>query len=87
MFENQYIGIDDKNGFPIHNGDEIILYYKGDFVKCCIVYVPEWGMFAVKWSDGYINKWPINNEKSEVVQHTVFQRKQPTLFVSELKKK
>lgn len=83
MFENQYIGIQDKNGFDIHNGDEIIVYHKGDFVKCCIVYVPEWGMFAVKWPDGYINKWPIHNEKIEVVQPGIF--KKPKLFISESK--
>jgi hypothetical protein len=68
MFDKAFIGLNDSKGNPIHNGDHVILYYKGELVNCTIVYVPDSAMFCVQWPDGYINKWPINASKLTVVK-------------------
>lgn len=73
MFEKQIFGVKDKHGVLLHNGDKITYYYKGTYVTCEVIYVEDWGMFVVKWPDGYINKWQINEEKIEILYPTVFQ--------------
>ncbi len=66
LFKGQFIGMHDKNGRPIHEGDTVSFYYKGNMATCVIVYVPEWAMFCLQWPDGYKNKFPLNPEKYEV---------------------
>jgi hypothetical protein len=66
LFEGEYIGLNDKHGNPIHNGDRVRFYYKGEYVVCTIIY--SFGMFCLQWQDGYINKHPLNPEKYEIVK-------------------
>jgi hypothetical protein len=69
LFEKQFIGLRDKHANKIHEGDFVRFYHKGNFVDCEIVYLNEMAMFALKWPDGYINKFPISNsEKMEVIE-------------------
>ena len=67
LFAGEFIGMYDKNNNPIHEGCNVKLYYKGQFVTCKVVYVPEWAMFCLLWPDGYKNKFPLNPEKYEVI--------------------
>jgi hypothetical protein len=67
LFKGQFIGMFDKNGAPIHEGELVQFYYKGEFVTCKVIYVPEWAMFCLQWPDGYKNKFPMNPEKYQVV--------------------
>jgi hypothetical protein len=67
FFKGQFIGMFDMNGKPIHEGDSVELYYKGEFVTCKIIYVPDWAMFCLQWPDGYKNKFPMDPEKFQVV--------------------
>ena len=67
LFKGQFIGMFDKNGKPIHEGDAVEFYYKGEMVTCKVVYVAEWAMFCLQWSDGYKNKFPMNPEKYQVI--------------------
>jgi len=67
LFKGQFIGMVDMNGKPIHEGDSVQFYYKGEIVTCKIIYVPDWAMFCLQWSDGYKNKFPMNPEKYQVV--------------------
>jgi hypothetical protein len=55
------------NGKPIHEGDTVKFYYKGEFVICKVIYVPDWAMLCLQWPDGYKNKFPMNPEKYQVV--------------------
>lgn len=68
MFDNAFIGMHDKHGRPLHNGQQVKLYYQGTDVICKIVYVPEWAMFCLQWPDGYKNKFPMNPDKYEIVE-------------------
>ena len=67
LFKGQFIGMLDLNGKPIHEGDSVQFYHKGEFVTCKIVYVQEWAMFCLQWPDGYKNKFPMNPEKYQVI--------------------
>lgn len=67
LFKGQFIGMYDMKGKPIHEGDSVQLYNKGEFVICKVVYVPEWAMFCLQWPDGYKNRFPMNPEKYQVV--------------------
>jgi hypothetical protein len=67
FFKGQFIGMADKNGRPIHEGDSVQFYYKGETVICKVIYVPERAMFCLQWPDGYKNKFPMNPEKYQVV--------------------
>ena len=64
-FKGQFIGMYDKNRKPIHEGDSVRFYHKGEWVTCKIVYVPDWAMFCLKWPDGYVNKYPLSPERYE----------------------
>jgi hypothetical protein len=67
LFKGQFIGMFDKKGTPIHEGASVKLYHMGADVICKIVYVPDWAMFCLQWSDGYKNKFPMSPENFEVV--------------------
>lgn len=68
LFKNEFIGLYDKNHNKIHEGNFVKFYYKGTYVICQIIYFPDNAMFCLKWSDGYINKFPIcNSNKYEIV--------------------
>ena len=67
LFKNQFIGMLDRNGTPIHEGSSVRFYFKGTEVICKVIYVAEWGMFCLQWPDGYKNKFSLNPEKYEVV--------------------
>ena len=67
LFKGQFTGMHDMNGKPIHEGDSVRFYYNGEYVICKIIYVPDWAMFCLQWSDGYKNKFPMNPEKYHVV--------------------
>ena len=67
LFKGQFIGMADMNGKPLHEGDSVRFYHKGEFVICQIVYEPQWAMFCLQWPDGYKNKFPMNPEKYEVI--------------------
>ena len=67
FFKGEFIGMFDMNGKPIHEGDLVQLYYKGEFVTCKIIYAPDWAMFCLQWPDGYKNKFPMDPEKYQVV--------------------
>lgn len=57
----------DKNGRPIHEGDRIKLYYKGEYFICEVIYDPKHAAFLVRWPDGYINHYFMNGSSYEVV--------------------
>lgn len=63
LFKGAYIGMKDKDGAMLFEGDRVQFHYKGQLVICTIVYVPEWAMFCLQWNDGYCNKFPMNPEK------------------------
>jgi len=67
FFKGEFIGMFDMNGKPIHEGDSVQLYYKGEFVICKIIYAPDWAMFCLQWPDGYKNKFPMDPGKYQVV--------------------
>jgi hypothetical protein len=67
LFKGEFIGMFDMNGKPIHEGDAVEFYYKGNVVVCKVTYVAEWAMFCLQWPDGYRNKFPMNPEKYQVV--------------------
>ena len=67
MFEGQFIGMLDKNGNKLHEGNYVTFYHKGETVMCQIIYEPEWGLFCLKWSDGYKNKFFLTPDKYERV--------------------
>jgi hypothetical protein len=68
LFKGQFVGMFDTNGKPIHEGDSVEFYYKGETVICKVVYVAEWALFCLQWPDGYKNKFPMNPEKYKVIQ-------------------
>jgi hypothetical protein len=67
LFKGQFIGMVDKEGKPIYEGDSVRFYYNGEFVTCQVIYVPDWAMFCLQWPDGYKNKFPMNPENYQVV--------------------
>jgi hypothetical protein len=68
LFKGEFIGMFDKNGKPIHEGDSVQFYHQGEFVVCKVIYVPDWAMFCLQWPDGYRNKFPMNPERYEIVR-------------------
>ena len=67
LFKGEFIGMYDMNGQPIHEGDSVKFYYRGETVICKVIYVHQWAMFCLLWPDGYKNKFPMNPEKYQVV--------------------
>ena len=60
--------MNDKNGKPIHEGDHVRFYYKGEYVVCKVVYDSRVAAFLIRWSDGYINQHFMNGNRYEVVE-------------------
>ena len=67
LFSGAFTGMHDKNGKPIHEGDAIKLYYKGDYFVCKVIYDPKHAAFFVKWPDGYVNHYFMNGNSYEVI--------------------
>lgn len=67
FFKGEFIGMYDMNDKPIHEGDSVEIYHKGDFVVCKICYEAEWAMFCLEWPDGYRNKFPMNPSKYRLI--------------------
>jgi hypothetical protein len=63
MFKGQFIGMHDKQGQPLHEGDYVTFYHKGEDVACQIVYATDLAAFCLKWKDGYINKFFLTPDK------------------------
>lgn len=66
-FSKAFTGMTDKLGKPIHEGDKIKLYYKGEYVICQVIYDVKHAAFFIKWPDGYINQYFMNGSSYEVV--------------------
>lgn len=62
LFEKAFTGMNDVNGKPIHEGDSIKLYYKGEYVVCRVIYDSKLAAFFIKWPDGYINQYFMTGE-------------------------
>jgi hypothetical protein len=78
LFKGAFIGMHDKNSKPIHEGNSVqFIYidpeltidpkYKGELTTCKVIYNPEWAMFCLLWTNGYMNKYPMNPSKYEVI--------------------
>jgi len=65
LFKGQFIGMYDKKGAPLHEGDAVTLYHRGEWIICQIIYAHDLAMFCLKWPDGYVNKYPLNPERYE----------------------
>jgi hypothetical protein len=68
LLSKAFTGMYDKNGNPIHEGDRVRFYYKGEFVVCKVVYDPRHAAFLLQWSDGYINPYFMNGANYEVMK-------------------
>ena len=66
-FKGAFTGMFDKKGNPIHEGDKVRLYYKGQYVICEVVYETRNAAFLIKWPDGYVNQYFMNGSNYEVV--------------------
>jgi YopX protein len=66
----QFTGFTDREGTPIYEHDVVEFYYKGQDVRCAVIWSEADGMFCLQWRDGYINKYMLNPEKYKVVGNT-----------------
>jgi hypothetical protein len=67
-FTSVFTGMHDKNGKPIHEGDNVKLYHKGEYVICKVIYDAKHAAFFIKWPDGYVNQYFMNGGSYEVVE-------------------
>jgi hypothetical protein len=67
-FTQALTGMRDKNGKPIHEGDNVKLYHKGEYVICKVIYDVKHAAFFIKWPDGYVNQYFMNGGSYEVVE-------------------
>lgn len=66
-FENAFTGLFDKKGTAIHEGDNIRLYYKGQYVICKVIYDSKHAAFLIQWPDGYVNQYFMNGTNYEII--------------------
>lgn len=66
-FTGAFTGIYDKNKKPIHEGDQVKLYYKGEYFTCRVVYDTKHAAFFIKWPDGYVNQYFMDGHSYEVI--------------------
>jgi hypothetical protein len=66
-FTGAFTGMHDKNGKPIHEGDNVKIYHKGEYVVCKVIYDVKHAAFFIKWPDGYVNQYFMNGGSYEVV--------------------
>lgn len=67
LFSKAFTGMHDKHGKPIHEGDHVKLYYKGEYVICKVIYDAKHAAFFIKWPDGYVNQYFMNGSSYEIV--------------------
>lgn len=67
LLARAFTGMHDKNGKSIHEGDQVKIYYKGEYIICTIVYDPKHAAFFLKWPDGYVNQYFMNGSAYEVI--------------------
>ena len=67
LFSKAFTGMHDKNRKPIHEGDNVRLYYKGEYAVCRVIYDAKHAAFFLQWPDGYINQYFMNGGNYEVV--------------------
>ena len=67
-FTNAFTGMHDKNGKPIHEGNSVKLYHKGEYIICKVIYDAKHAAFFIKWPDGYVNQYFMNGGSYEVVE-------------------
>jgi hypothetical protein len=68
LFSKAFTGMYDKHKKPIHEGDRVRFYYKGEYVTCRVVYDVRNAAFLIQWPDGYINQYFMNGSNYEVVE-------------------
>jgi hypothetical protein len=66
-FSKAFTGMLDKNGMPIHEGNKVKFYHKGEYAICEVIYDQKHAAFLIKWPDGYINQYFMNGSSFEVV--------------------
>jgi hypothetical protein len=71
LFSGAFTGMKDKHGRPIHEGDTVRLYYKGEYVECTVIYDLKHAAFFIKWPDGYVNQYFMNPGNYEIVEAKV----------------
>lgn len=67
FFAGAFTGMLDKNRNRIHEGDQVKIYHKGEFVICTVIYDPRHAAFFIRWPDGYVNQYFMNGGSYEVI--------------------
>lgn len=68
LYAGAFSGMLDKHGNPIHEGDRVRFYYKGEYVICRVIYDTKHAAFFIKWPDGYVNQYFMNGSSYEVLK-------------------
>jgi hypothetical protein len=66
-FSKAFTGMNDKNGKPIHEGDKVRLYHKGEYIVCQVIYDSKHAAFFIKWPDEYVNQYFMNGGSYEII--------------------